>query len=81
MRSRRRSRWHLACAGAFRPFIDEDDEEIEGAIWLNPFATTYYLGRGRHGDNSRLHRGIMLFRSEIEAARFRRYGFVYGRSR
>jgi hypothetical protein len=41
---------------------DDDDDEFEDAILLNPFRVTYYLGRGRFGDNSRLHRGIMLIR-------------------
>jgi hypothetical protein len=44
--------------------IDEDFGEAE-VRFLNPFNTTYYLGRGRFGDNSRLHRGLMIIR-EIE---------------
>ena len=60
--ARRRSRLGRMLIG----FEDEDDE-IEGEIFLNPFQTTYYLGRGRFGDNSRLHRAIMLIRErEIE---------------
>jgi hypothetical protein len=50
-----------------RSFWDLDEDELEHefggeAISLNPFRTTYYLGRGRFGDNSRLHRGIMVIR-------------------
>jgi hypothetical protein len=50
-----------------RSFWDLDEDELEHefggeAISLNPFRTTYYLGRGRFGDNSRLHRGILVFR-------------------
>ena len=47
-------------------FWDRDEDELEHefgeAISLNPFRTTYYLGRGRFGDNSRLHRGILVIR-------------------
>jgi hypothetical protein len=54
----------------FRPLFDLDFEDVDDtpdpdwpdAIWLNPFQTTYYLGRGRFGDNSRLHRGLMIVR-------------------
>ena len=54
--------------GYFESFIDDDDDdEFEDRIFLNPFRTTYYLGRGRFGDNSRLHRGIMLIREREEA--------------
>jgi hypothetical protein len=49
----------------FLDFEDEEDEEIENVIFLNRFRTTYYLGRGRFGDNSRLHRGMMIIR-ELE---------------
>lgn len=41
---------------------DEEEEEFERSRRLNPPRKTFYLGRGRRGDNSRLHRGIMLFR-------------------
>lgn len=41
---------------------EEDLDDIEGRIFLNPPRVTYYLGRGRRGDNSRLHRGIMIIR-------------------
>ena len=67
--------------GRFFFDFDEDDEDIEGAIWLNPFRTTYYLGRGRFGDNSRLHRGIMLFRERGRSGRLYRFFGYSGRGR
>lgn len=66
----------------FFDFDDEDDDEFEEAIFLNPFRTSYYLGRGRFGDNSRLHRGIFLVR-EREREREEEGGFSparFGRS-
>jgi hypothetical protein len=57
----------------FFDFDEDEDDEFEAAVFLNPFRTTYYLGRGRFGDNSRLHRGIMLIRErEREGRGFRR---------
>lgn len=42
----------------WRELLEEEEEDEEG--FLNPPRRTYYLGRGRHGDNSRLHRGRVV---------------------
>ena len=65
----------------FFDFEEDEDDEFEDAVFLNPFSTTYYLGRGRFGDNSRLHRGIMLIRErEFEGLSAFRGGSGRGRS-
>lgn len=65
-------------------FWDRDEDELEHefgeAISLNPFRTTYYLGRGRFGDNSRLHRGILVIRERERDERFGRFAARHGRS-
>jgi hypothetical protein len=49
----------------FRDFVPFDDEEDENGdeefepILFNPPRRTYYLGRGRHGNNSKLHRALL----------------------
>ena len=60
-------------------FFDFDEDELEAEfdgepVALNPFSTTYYLGRGRFGDNSRLHRGWMIIRERgFSPSGFRRF--------
>ena len=66
----------------WRSFFDFDEDELEAEfegepIALNPFRTSYYLGRGRFGDNSRLHRGWMIIRERgfsPSGFRLRRFG-------
>jgi hypothetical protein len=60
------------------PLDDDPDPEPDVPRLFNPPRITYYLGRGRHGNNSKLHRAILRERPNpfIEG-----FGFRGGRSR
>jgi hypothetical protein len=51
------NQYHIYRDLAFEPF-DDPDPDPDPEVLFNPPHRTRYFGRGRHGDNERLHRAI-----------------------